>query len=66
MCYAVAILCLNSALACGDLLLVSPIIASSPVFSLILGRLVFSETQIDVRAGVSVLFVVAGVVLVSL
>lgn len=66
VCYALAILSLNSALACGELLLVSPIIASSPVFSLVLGRWVFRETQLDARALMSVPIVVAGVVFVSL
>jgi drug/metabolite transporter (DMT)-like permease len=66
VCYAVAILGLNTALGCGDLVLVSPIIASAPVFSLVLGRLVFREQQIDRRAALSVLIVVAGVVLITL
>jgi drug/metabolite transporter (DMT)-like permease len=65
-CYALAILCLNSALACGALVRVSPVIAGTPVFSLILGRYLFRETQIDARAALAVLIVVPGVALVSL
>jgi len=64
-CYALAILCLNQALRCGDLVMVSPIIASTPVFSLLLGRFVFREAEMDGRAALGVLVVVSGAVLVS-
>ncbi len=66
ICYAVAIAFLNTALACGALVLVAPIVAVQPVFSLLLGRFVFSEAELDARAMLAVLIVVPGVVLVSL
>ncbi len=66
LCYALAILALNSALVCGDLVAVSPIVACQPFFSLLLGRLLFRETGIDTRVVLGVALVVPGVVLVSL
>ncbi len=66
LCYALAILALNSALVCGDLVAVSPIVACQPFFSLLLGRLLFREAQIDARVMVAVALVVPGVVLVIL
>ena len=66
LCYGFAILALNSALACGDLIMVSPIVSCQPLFTLLLGRFVFGEAEIDSRAMLAVALVVPGVILVSL
>ena len=64
--YGVAIFSLNSALVCGDLVTISPIVACQPIFTLLLGRFVFNESEIDTRAVVAVALVVPGVILVTL
>lgn len=65
ICYGVAILSLNTALFCGDLVVVSPIVACAPLFSLLLGRLVFRERAINARVVLAVALVVPGVVLIA-
>ena len=64
--YGLAILSLNTALACGPLVVVAPIVACSPLFTLLLGLLVFDERIIGLRVAVAVLLIVPGVVLVTL
>jgi drug/metabolite transporter (DMT)-like permease len=64
--YGLAILSLNSALECGDLIVVSPIASCQPFFSLLLGRFLFKEAEIDTRVMLAVALVVPGVVLVTL
>lgn len=66
VCYGLAILSLNSALVCGELVLVSPIVACQPVFTLLLGRFFFREIEIDARVMIAVALVVPGVVLITL
>lgn len=66
VCYGFAILSLNFALACGRLVVVAPIVACSPLFTLLLGVLVFRERGIGVRVAAAVLLIVPGVVLVTL
>ena len=66
LCYGLAILSVNSALACGELSLVSPIVACQPVLSLLLGRFFFRETGIDRRVIIAVALVVPGVVMITL
>lgn len=65
-CYGFAILALNTALQCGQLVVVSPIVACSPLFSLLLGRLVFRERTIDLRVVLAVALVVPSVALIAL
>lgn len=65
LCYGVAILSLNTALLCGDLVVVSPIAACAPLFSLLLGWLVFREAAINRRVVLAVLLVVPGVALIA-
>lgn len=60
-----SILSLNTALLCGRLVVVSPIVACSPLFSLALGLLVFREESITPRVAVAVLLVVPSVVVIS-
>jgi drug/metabolite transporter (DMT)-like permease len=65
-CYAFAILSLNTALQCGQLVVVSPIVACSPIFTLMLGRLAFRERGIDRRVVLAVVLVVPSVVVIAL
>ena len=66
LCYALAIGCLNTALSCGDLVVVAPVAACQPFFSLLLGRFIFGESEIDRRTVAAVALVVPGVILVML
>jgi len=65
-CYGFAILSLNTALQCGQLVVVSPVVACSPLFSLLLGWLFFRERGIDRRVVLAVVLVVPSVVLIAL
>ena len=64
--YGLAILALNSALNCGRLSVVAPIIACAPLFTLLLGVCLFHERVVTARVVLAVLLVVPGVVLVSI
>ena len=64
--YAVSLLSLNTALNCGKLVVVSPIVACSPVFTLLLGLTLFREEAIDRRVIWTVLLVVPSVILITL
>ncbi len=66
LCYGFAILALNTALQCGQLVVVSPIVACSPLFSLLLGWLVFREKMIDRRVVLAVALVVPSVAMIAL
>jgi drug/metabolite transporter (DMT)-like permease len=61
----ISILSLNTALACGELVLVSPIVSSSPLFTLVFGFALFRDRTIDARVAWGVLLVVSGVALVA-
>jgi drug/metabolite transporter (DMT)-like permease len=62
---ALAILCMYSALAAGEVVVVSPIIASYPLFTL-LTALAFRQEPLSARSAAGVLMVVGGVALISL
>jgi uncharacterized membrane protein len=64
--YGFAILSLNSALNCGRLSVVAPIVACSPLFTLLLGVSLFREQALTARVLLAVLLVVPGVVLISM
>ncbi|NCF26148.1 MAG: EamA family transporter [Gammaproteobacteria bacterium] len=64
--YGFAILSLNSALNCGRLSVVAPIVACSPLFTLLLGVSLFRERAVTRRVVLAVLLVVPGVVLISM
>lgn len=64
-CYGVAILSLNTALLCGDLVVVSPIAACAPFFSLLLGWLAFRERAINRRVVLAVALVVPSVAIIA-
>ena len=57
---------LNTALLWSDLVIVSPLIACTPFFTLLLGIWVFREVQIDRRTIIAVLLVVPSVMLIGL
>jgi len=63
--YGVAVLVLNTALLSGDLVVVSPIVACTPFFTLVLGIWGFREAQIDMRTVIAVLLVVPSVILIA-
>lgn len=64
-CYGVAILSLNTALLCGDLVVVSPVAACAPFFSLLLGWLAFRERSINRRVVLAVALVVPSVAIIA-
>lgn len=64
--YGFAILALNSALNCGRLSVVAPIVACAPLFTLLLGVSLFREHAVTRRVVLAVLLVVPGVVLISM
>jgi drug/metabolite transporter (DMT)-like permease len=64
--YGFAILSMNSALNCGRLSVVAPIVASAPLFTLLLGVWLFRERAVTRRVVLAVLLVVPGVVLISM
>lgn len=64
--YGVAVLMLNTALLWSDLVVVSPLIACTPFFTLVLGIWVFREAQVDRRTVIAVLLVVPSVMLIGL
>ncbi len=64
--YGIAVLMLNTALLWSDLVVVSPIVACTPFFTMVLGIWVFRETQVDKRAVIAVALVVPSVILIGL
>jgi drug/metabolite transporter (DMT)-like permease len=64
--YGLAILSLNSALNCGSLSVVAPIVACAPLFTLLLGVCLFRERAVTGRVVLAVLLVVPGVALVGM
>ena len=64
--YGVAVLVLNMALLHGRLIVVAPIVACAPLFTLLLGAAVFRENAITRRVVIAVLIVVPSVVLIGL
>ena len=63
--FAISVLILNYALADGRLSVVSPLVACSPVFTLMLGWLVFRERELTGRSVLAVGIVVPSVVLIG-
>jgi len=60
----VSIYSLNSALAGGSLLTVAPIVACSPLFTILLGHFVFRKEAITGRTVATIALVVSGVILI--
>ena len=63
--YGIAVLVLNMALLHGRLIVVAPIVACSPLFTLLLGAAVFREDAITRRVVIAVLVVVPSVALIG-
>ena len=61
----IAVLVLNHALLAGRLVVVAPILACSPLFTLLLGKALFHEETLDRRVAIAVLIVVSSVALIS-
>ena len=57
---------MNTALMSGRLIVVSPIVACSPLFTLLLGRFVFLEKSLNRKVTIAVLLVVPSVILIGL
>lgn len=64
--YGIAVIVLNTALMHGRLIVVAPIIACVPLFTLLLGAAVFREKAISPRIVIAVLIVVPSVTLIGL
>ena len=64
--YGTAVLLLNTALLWSDLVVVSPLVACTPFFTLMLGIFVFREAHIDKRTVIAVALVVPSVILIGL
>ena len=64
--YGVAVLVLNMALLHGRLIVVAPIVACAPLFTLLLGAAVFRENAITRRVVIAVLIVVPSVALIGI
>ena len=63
--YGIAALVLNTALLHGRLIVVGPIVACAPLFTLLLGAAVFRENAITARVVIAVLIVVPSVALIG-
>ena len=63
--YGIAVLVLNMALLHGRLIVVAPIVACAPLFTLLLGAAVFREDAITRRVVIAVLIVVPSVALIG-
>lgn len=63
--YGVAVLLMNIALLSGRLIVVSPLVACTPVFTMLLGFLLFREESINTRVVTAVLLVTPGVALIA-
>ena len=64
-CYGSAVLVLNTALLHGRLIVVAPIVACAPLFTLLLGAAVFREDAVTRRVVIAVLVVVPSVALIG-
>lgn len=64
-CNAGAIMSLNTALLLGDVVMVSPIVASSPLFTMVFSAAFMRSERLTLRIVAAVLLVVPGVMLVS-
>ncbi len=62
--YGLAILSLNTALHCGQLVVVLPVAATTPLFAMLLGAYLFGESSVGARGVLGVILVVLSVILV--
>ena len=66
ICFGTAIIALNAALLRGDLVMVVPIVAASPIFTMVLGAVLFKKEVLNRRAVIAVLIVVPSVIVIAL
>jgi drug/metabolite transporter, DME family len=64
-CFSLAVISLNTALHLGTVVQVVPVVAASPIFTLILSVLVFRRERITARVVTAVLIVVPAVILIA-
>lgn len=64
--YGIALICLNTALLFGEIITVVPIVASAPVFSMLMSIFVFRRDRVTLRIFFAVVVVVISVVFISL
>lgn len=64
--YGIALICLNTALLYGEIITVVPIVASAPVFSMLMSIFVFRRERVTVRIVLAVAMVMTSVMLISL
>ena len=62
---AVSLFSLNNALNLGDIIVVIPVVATSPVVTLLLSRFVFRQDSIDLRKVTAVALIVPAVILIA-
>ncbi len=63
---SVAICCLNTGLLHGDLVVIAPIVATSPIFTMLLSALVFRRERLTLKVVVATLIVVPSVAVIAL
>ena len=66
MCFSVAIVCLNTALLRGDVVVVVPVVAASPIFTMLLSIAVFRRERLTRRIVLATLTVVPSVIVIAL
>jgi len=64
--FSAAVICLNTALLRGSLVTVAPIVASAPIFSMLLGVFVFRREQMTARIVLAVFMVVPSVAYIAI
>ena len=62
----IAVLCLNTALLAAPLIAVVPIVAASPIFTMLLSVLIFRREKLSPRIVLAVFMVVASVIFIAL
>ena len=62
----IAVLCLNTALLAAPLIAVVPIVAASPIFTMLLSVLIFRREKLSLRIVLAVFMVVASVIFIAL
>lgn len=64
--YGIALICLNTALLFGEIITVVPIVASAPVFSMLMSIFIFRRERVTLRIFFAVAVVMMSVVFISL
>ena len=64
-CFSLAVIALNTALHQGQVVQIVPIVAASPIFTLILSVTIFRRERITKRVIIAVLMVVPAVALIA-